>query len=98
MKLLLCAWLVSHLAAGPAPHPASEYPAVVYRNDYLVGYYPSHAPTTTPWWPCWSPDGKWIAFSMYGSIWKVNVATDEAYELTHGDRLNSSPCWALDGN
>jgi Tol biopolymer transport system component len=34
---------------------------------------------------------------MYGSIWKVNVATDEAYELTHGDRLHSSPAWSPDG-
>lgn len=98
MRGLVFAWLAIHVAAGPGAYPASEYPALAYRNDYLVSYYLSHAPTTTPWWPCWSPDGKWIAFSMYGSIWKVNVATDEAYELTHGDGLSSSPAWSPDGN
>ncbi len=97
MNSLLLAWLALALAAGPAADQGSEYPAVKYRSNYLSSYYLSHAPTTTPWWPCWSPDGKWIAFSLYGSIWKVNVATDEAYELTHGDRLNSSPAWSPDG-
>lgn len=97
MKSFLLAWLAFSLAAVPGSDQGSEYPAVKYRSNYLSSYYLSHAPTTTPWWPCWSPDGQWIAFSMYGSIWKVNVATDEAYELTHGDRLHSSPAWSPDG-
>jgi Tol biopolymer transport system component len=86
------------LIAGMVFGQGSEYPAVKYRSNYLSSYYLSHAPTTTPWWPCWSPDGKWIAFSMYGSIWKVSVATGEAYELTHAKTLHSSPSWSPDGN
>jgi dipeptidyl aminopeptidase/acylaminoacyl peptidase len=97
MKIFLFTWLAFSLASGPEPVQGPEYPAVIYRSNYLSSYYLSHAPTTTPWWPCWSPDGQWIAFSMYGSIWKMNVATDEAYELTHGDRLSSSPSLSPDG-
>src|SRR5258707_5132362 len=53
----------------------SEYPALKYRSNYLASYYLSHAPNTTPWWPSWSPDGKWIAVAMYGSIWRGDPTT-----------------------
>jgi Tol biopolymer transport system component len=85
------------LSAGMAAAQGTEYPAVKFRSNYLASYYVSHAPTTTPWAPCWSPDGKWIAFSMYGSIWKVDVASGEAYELTHSTKLHSNPSWSPDG-
>jgi Tol biopolymer transport system component len=85
------------LTDGVPPAHSIEFPALKNPDNYMLGYYLSRAPTTTPWWPCWSPDGKWIAFSMYGSIWKVNVETDEAIELTHGSKLHSSPAWSPDG-
>jgi TolB protein len=84
-------WTRSGAAQG------TEYPAVKYRSNYLSSYYLSHAPTATPWAPCWSPDGKWIAFSMYGSIWKVDPRTGEAFELTHSAKLHSNPSWSPDG-
>src|SRR4051794_12432037 len=74
-----------------------EYPALKYRSNYLSSYYLSHAPNTTPWWPSWSPDGKWIAVAMYGSIWKVDPGTGDAYELTYNRKLHSSPAWSPDG-
>src|SRR4051794_16529393 len=97
MKYFLTSLLAGLLTAGTAAAQGTEYPAVKFRSNYLSSYYLSHAPTTTPWWPSWSPDGKWIAFSMYGSIWKVDVATNEAYELTHDKKLHSSPAWSPDG-
>jgi TolB protein len=75
----------------------SEYPALKYRSNYLASYYLSHAPNTTPWFPNWSPDGKWIAVAMYGSIWKVDPLSGEAYELTYNRKLHSSPAWSPDG-
>jgi TolB protein len=75
----------------------TEYPALKFRSNYLASYYLSHAPNTTPWWPSWSPDGKWIAVAMYGSIWKVDPQTGVAYELTYNSKIHSSPCWSPDG-
>ena len=94
MRYILLACL---LTAGLAAPQGTEYPAIKYRSNYLASYYVSHAPTTTPWAPCWSPDGKSIAFSMYGSIWKVEVKTGDAFELTHGEKLHGSPAWSPDG-
>jgi TolB protein len=75
----------------------SEYPALKYRSNYLASYYLSHAPNTTPWWPSWSPDGKWIAVAMYGSIWRVDPKRGIAEELTYNTKIHSSPSWSPDG-
>src|SRR4051812_16082057 len=77
MKYFLTSLLAGLLTAGTAAAQGTEYPAVKFRSNYLSSYYLSHAPTTTPWWPSWSPDGKWIAFSMYGSIWKVECVGEQ---------------------
>jgi len=63
----------------------------------MWNYYLPPAPSTTPWWPTWSPDGKWIAVAMYGSIWKVDPQTGVAYELTYDRKYHSSPDWSPDG-
>src|SRR5689334_20314817 len=55
------------------------------------------APSATPWAPAWSPDGKWIAVGMSGSLWKVDWKTQVAYELTYGPKYHSSPTWSPDG-
>jgi TolB protein len=34
---------------------------------------------------------------MYGSIWKVDISSGDAYELTHDKKLHSSPAWSPDG-
>lgn len=89
--------LAGLLFAAHAFGQGTEYPAVKFRSNYLASYYLSHAPTTTPWWPAWSPDGKWIAVSMHGSIWKIDPRNGEAWELTHDRKLHSSPAWSPDG-
>jgi len=75
----------------------TPYPASKHGGNYMFNYYFPPAPSATPWAPCWSPDGKWIAFAMNGSIWKVDPHTGIAFELTYGNKYHSSPAWSPDG-
>ena len=74
-----------------------EYATLKLRSNYMSSYYLAHMPNPTPWAPAWSPDGKWIAVSMFGSIWKVEVATGVAVEMTNDAKYHSNPAWSPDG-
>src|SRR5262245_57030122 len=50
-----------------------------------------------PQHPAWSPDGKWLAFSMRGDIWKVPAAGGEAIAITSGPFYYFEPAWSPDG-
>src|SRR5215467_6323553 len=76
---------------------AVEYPAAKDGGNYMFNYYFPPAPSTTPWAPAWSPDGKSIAVAIYGSIWKVDPDTGSATELTYSNKYHSSPAWSPDG-
>jgi TolB protein len=78
--------------------PAAEYPVSRHGGPYMLNYYIPPAPGGTPWAPCWSPDGQWIAVAMAGSIWKVDPQTGAATELTQSTGYASSPAWSPDGN
>ena len=47
--------------------------------------------------PAWSPDGRWIAFSMRGDIWKVPADGGEALAVTSGPAYHFEPAWSPDG-
>ncbi|SVA50982.1 uncharacterized protein METZ01_LOCUS103836, partial [marine metagenome] len=53
--------------------------------------------STGPMDPAWSPDSKWIAFSMRGDIWKVPAEGGEAIALTEGPAYYFEPAWSHDG-
>src|SRR5687768_5324068 len=67
-----------------------------YASGYMYSYY---VPPTagSPWRPCWSPDGKELAFSMSGSIWKIAADGTVAHELTANPTYDSAPEWSPDG-
>jgi TolB protein len=56
------------------------------------------AVSTGPLDPAWSPDGRWIAFSMRGDIWKVPADGGEAIALTKGPAYHFEPAWSRDGS
>ena len=86
------------LAAGLVAAGTPDYPPSRHGGTYMFNYYLPPAPSTTPWAPCWSPDGKSVAVGMYGSIWKVDASTGGvAYELTYNRKYHSSPDWSPDG-
>jgi Tol biopolymer transport system component len=64
----------------------------------MHNYYFPPAPSSTPWAPAWSPDGRWIAVAMSGSIWKVDSSSGVAHEVTYDGKYHSSPAWSPDGN
>ena len=76
---------------------AGFYPASKHGGNYMFNFYFPPAPSSTPWAPAWSPDGKWIAVGMGGSIWKVDPSTGAAAELTYDRTYHSSPDWSPDG-
>ena len=67
-----------------------------YASGYMYSYYVPPA-AGTQWRPCWSPDGKEIAFSMAGSIWKIAAGGSVAHELTANSTYDSAPAWSPDG-
>jgi dipeptidyl aminopeptidase/acylaminoacyl peptidase len=73
------------------------YPAAREGGNYMHNYYLPPAPSSYPWWPEWSPDGKSIAISWAGCLWQVDVQTGAATQLTYDRRYHSSPAWSPDG-
>jgi dipeptidyl aminopeptidase/acylaminoacyl peptidase len=73
-----------------------DFPAAKTGGNYMHNYY-LPPPSSTPYWPAWSPSGEEIAFSMQGSIWKIRPGDSTAYELTSAATYDSSPAWSPDG-
>src|SRR5688572_7257383 len=55
----------------PAQGPRT-YPAARQGGNYMHNYYFPPAPSSTPWAPAWSPDGKTLAVAISGSIWTID--------------------------
>ena len=73
------------------------YPSARTGGNYMHAYYLPPAPSSTPWAPSWSPDGKAIAVAMSGSIWNIDPASGVAMEITYDGKYHSSPDWSPDG-
>jgi dipeptidyl aminopeptidase/acylaminoacyl peptidase len=76
--------------------PAQAVKRGSYASGYMYSYYAPPA-AGSPWRPAWSPDGKEIAFSMSGSIWKIRAGDSVAHELTANPTYDSEPSWSPDG-
>jgi TolB protein len=93
----LLACLALALAGVPLAGQGGRYPAARQGGNYMHNYYFAPAPSSTPWAPAWSPDGRTIAVAMSGSIWAVNPDDGIARELTYNRKYHSMPAWSPDG-
>ena len=97
LLLLNTVILHSQSAVYPLDNPPQAYPQARTGGNYMHSFYLPPPGTSTPWWPSWSPDGQWLAFSMQGSLWKVRLGDSVAYEIAHASEYLSSPEWSPDG-
>ena len=47
--------------------------------------------------PTWSPDGKDLAFSLYGAIWQAPAEGGTARQVTSAPGYHAHPAWSPDG-
>jgi hypothetical protein len=47
--------------------------------------------------PGWSPDGKSLVFAMQGSLWRQDIDSKTAVQLTAGPGYDHQPDWSPDG-
>ena len=88
---------VALVATQPLLSQSRTYPTAAHGGNYMHNYYIPPAPSSTPWAPAWAPDGKSIAVSMAGSIWRIDPSTGAAEELTADRMYHSLPAWSPDG-
>src|SRR5215470_13290493 len=48
--------------------------------------------------PTWSPDGKRIAFTLFGSIWAVDAQGGEAAQISSSAGYHAHPAWSPKGD
>ena len=94
MRAACIAGIILSFIIGPPPAGAMKRGS--FASGYMYSYYMPPA-AGTPWRPTWSPDGKEVAFSMSGSIWKIKVGDSVAHELTANPTYDSAPAWSPDG-
>ena len=98
MKLRLgsIAVALSPMFLSPAPQSSAAGPNRFGQSDRVERHL-LPVVSTGPMDPAWSPDGRWIAFSMRGDIWKVAASGGEAIALTSGPAYHFEPSWSPDG-
>ena len=96
LMLLACGLLFNSFVLAAVAQIPPAFPAAKTGGNYLRNYY-LPPPSSTPFYPAWSPTGEELAFSMHGSLWKITLGENVAYELTAGPTYDSSPDWSPDG-
>ncbi|MCI0621245.1 MAG: CehA/McbA family metallohydrolase [Acidobacteria bacterium] len=73
--------------------------ALVIRDPLAL--IPAADKETTTWGaadPTWSPDGRRLAFSLFGSIWQVPADGGQAEQLSSSGGYHAHPAWSPKGD
>ena len=88
------------LASAAAPLAAQRAPVlqqVKVRHPYYYREMLIPQATSGPSAVAWSPDGRQLVYSMQGSLWRQQVGSTEARQLTDGPGYDYQPDWSPDG-
>ena len=97
LPYLTTGWVLCLSTVSLSSQPGSAYPSAEHGGNYMHNFYFPPAPSSTPWAPSWSPDGRRIAVALQGSIFAVDPESGRAEELTYNSKYHSSPDWSPDG-
>jgi len=95
------AWFIVLAASAMAPVSFAEREPVLGQIDVPHSYYyrEMYLPqlTSGPSSVAWSPDGNSLVYSMAGSLWRQELGSDVAWQLTNGPGYDYQPDWSPDG-
>jgi TolB protein len=93
--------VVAAFALAVAAAAFAEREPVLKQIDLPHSYYfrEMYLPqlTSGPSSVAFSPDGASLVYSMAGSLWRQEIGSDRAVELTHGPGYDYQPDWSPDG-
>ncbi|MBK9170955.1 MAG: CehA/McbA family metallohydrolase [Bryobacterales bacterium] len=84
-------------AAAQAQGQRRVFSRIMTGEPYTLECYLPQI-TNGPNFPAWSPDSRSIAFAARGSIWRMQLGSGRAEELTNDPGYASMPAWSPDGN
>jgi Tol biopolymer transport system component len=94
MRRLICFLLFSSIACLAQREPVLKQIDLPHAYYYREMYLPQL--TTGPNAAAWSPDSKFLVYSMGGSLWRQEVGSGTAVQLTAGPGYDYQPDWSSD--
>jgi Tol biopolymer transport system component len=99
--LRACGLIVAIAVASAGPLAAQQRQPVLNQVRVPHSYYwrEMYVPQVTsgPSAVAWSPVGSEVVYSMQGSLWRQQLGTTEAVQLTTGPVYDYQPDWSPDG-
>ncbi|MFZ1919970.1 MAG: CehA/McbA family metallohydrolase [Terriglobales bacterium] len=95
MYRAICFFLLSSIACLAQREPVLKQIDLPHSYYYREMYLPQL--TTGPSAVAWSPDSKSLVYSMAGSLWRQEVGSATAEQLTAGSGYDYQPDWSSDG-